>query len=134
MPNTPVTAPQAKISHKPSITGFVLSCVSLAASGIGHLIITAKYTPKGPTTGSAEAEVGHAVATGTTSVLGALFGYPLLVVGIVLAIVSIILVLIRLRKLRAGGLIFSAIAILLAIWSLSIAFGAFDLITAKPVG
>lgn len=126
--NKQTTAAQSTPSHKGSITGFILALVSLAFSAIGHVIITAKYKPTGPTTGSIENEAGHAVATGTTSVLGALFGYPLLVVGILLAFVSIIFLLIRLRKVRVGGLLFSLLAGALAIWSLNIAFDAFDLI------
>lgn len=129
---TPATRPQPKVSHKPSITGVVLALVSFVFSGIGHLFITAKYTPTGPTTGNVENEVGHAVATGTTSVLGALFGYPLLVIGIVLAFLSFIFIAIRLPKVRAAGIIFSFVAVAVAAWSLSIAFNAFDLITAKP--
>lgn len=106
--------------------------MSLISSGIGNLLIRAKYTPTGPTTGSVENEVGHAVATGTTSVLGALLGVPFLVGGIALALVAIIFIILRIRKVRVGGFIFSGIAVALLVWSVSAAISAFDLIKADP--
>lgn len=125
---------QQKVSHKPSITGIVLAILSFASSGIGHLLIHAKYTPTGPTTGSVENEVGHAVATGTTSVLGALLEMPFLVGGIVLAFVSVIFIVLRITKLRIGGYVVSVAAVALVIWSVSIALAAFELIKAHPAG
>ena len=95
-------------------------------------MINAKYTPTGATTGSVENEVGHAVATGTTSVLGALLGMPLLICGIGLGLLSALFVILRLRKVRVSGWAFSIIALLLVAWSISIALGTFELIKAKP--
>ena len=131
MKTTP-TQTKPKVSHKGSITGFVLAVLSLISSGIASLAINAKYTPTGPTTGSVGNEVGHAVGTGTTSVLGAIFGMPFIILGILLALLSIVFIVLRLRKVRIGGLIFSIIAILLVIWSFNIALDALDLIKAKP--
>lgn len=126
--NKSISQTQPKTSHKGSITGFILAVLSLVSSGIANLAINAKYSPTGPTTGSLENEAGHAVATGTTSVLGTLFGLPFLVLGIFLGLLSILFVVLRLRKVHAGGLLFSIIAVLLSVWSLSIAFAAFDVI------
>lgn len=129
---TTSTPSQPQVSHKGSITGFVLAVLSLICSGIANLAIHAKYSPTGPTTGSVDKEVGHAVATGTTSILGAIFGMPFIFFSVLLAIVSVAFIVLRLRKVRIGGLIFSIIAVLLVIWSLNIAFDALDLIKAKP--
>lgn len=130
-PQTKAQAP-AKVSHKGSITGFVLSLISLMFSGLANFLIHMKYTPTGPTTGSVDREVGHAVATGTTTVLGTLLSVPFLVGAIVLAIVAVIFVLVRLRKVKVGGAIFSAISIALSVWSFVIAIGLFDSIKADP--
>ena len=130
---TPAPTPPKKVSHKGSITGFILALVSLTSSGIAHLVINAKYTPTGPTTGSIEAEAGHAVATGTTSVLGAIFGMWFLVGAIVIALLATVFIVVRLPKVKMGGLIFSIIAMAIVAWSLSLAFGGFDLIKADPV-
>lgn len=127
------TQPPKKVSHKASITGFILAVVSLLFAGIAKLVINAEYTPTGPTEGTVEREVGHAIATGTTSILGAIFGVPFLVGAIVLAIASFIFIVLRLRKVRIGGLVFSIIAVLILVWSMSITFEAFDVIKADPV-
>lgn len=129
---TPAAPPKPKVSHKASITGFIMAILSLASSGIAYLMIHAKYTPTGPTTGSVEAEVGHAVATGTTSVLGAIFGLPFLIGGLLFAAIGIIFIVLRLPKVRVGGFIFSAIAVALIVWSVTIALGGFDYIKADP--
>lgn len=120
------------VSHKGSITGFILSLVSLMFSGLAYFLMNMKYTPTGPTTGSIEAEAGHAVATGTTTILGTLLGVPFLVGAIALAIVAVIFVLVRLRKVKVGGAIFSAVAIAISVWSFMIAIGLFDTIKADP--
>lgn len=130
---TPTTTPQPKGNHKASITGIVLAILSLISSGIANLSINAKYSPTGPTTGSVEAETGHAIATGTTSALGAIFGLPFLVGAIGLGLLSLVFIAMRIPKLRAGGFIFSAVAVALVIWSISMALGNFELIKADPV-
>jgi len=126
------TPPRPPISHKPSITGSILALTSLLASGIANLMIHAKYTPTGPTTGSIDREVGHAVATGTTSVLGAIFAVPFMVGAIGLGLLSIVFVVLRLRKVRVMGAVFSVIIIALVVWSISISAGLFELIKADP--
>jgi len=131
-PTAPAPVQEKKTSHKPSITGIILAILSLISSGIANFSINAKYTPTGPTTGSFEAEAGHAVATGTTSVLGALFGLPFLVGAIGLGLLSLVFITIRIPKLRVAGFIFSAIAVALVVWSISMALGNFELIKADP--
>lgn len=132
-PTTPVApVPEKKVSHKPSITGIVLAILSLISSGIANFSIHAKYSPTGPTTGSVEAEVGHAVATGTTSILGALLGVPFLVGALVLGALSLVFLAIRAPKLRVAGIIFSALAVAIVVWSVSMALGNFELIKADP--
>jgi hypothetical protein len=128
-PNKP-SAPSVT-SHKASTTGLVLAILSLISSAIGNAFIRAKYKPTGGNT-TVNEKVGNAVAGGTTHLLGIIFGVPLLIGGITLAIISVIFTLIRLKKVRVGGLILTILIILLAIWSFSIAIGAFDLIRARP--
>ena len=130
---TPPTVQQPKVNHKASITGFIFAVLSLISSGIANFSVYTKYTPTGPTTGSAEAEVGHAVATGTTSALGALLGMPFIIGGLLFGLIAIIFITLRLRRVRVGGFIFSAIAVILVVWSLSIALGALDHISADKV-
>lgn len=125
----PVSPPQPKKSHKGSITGFVLAVVSLSLSAAGSGLIHAKYVPV-PTNGSAEKAVGNVVASGTTTFLTTIFGMPLLVGGIALALLSVLFVILRLRKVRVGGLVFSVFAIVLAVWSFKIATAAFSLLKA----
>ncbi len=120
-------------NHSGSKTGLVLAVVSLVLSAIGSAFVRAKYKPTGPTSGSVNNEVGNAVASGTTKVLGAIFGVPLLVGGIALAILAIVLILIRLRNVRSGGLLFSVLAGVIAVWSFTIATHAFSTIKAKSV-
>ena len=129
---TPVPVQPPKQSHKGSITGFVLAVVALAVSGFGSMLIHAKYKPVGPQTGSANEVVGNAVASGTTKFLGTVFGVPLITLGIVLSILSVLFVIIRLRKVKASGLVFSVVAVLLAVWSFMISIRAFDLIRFHP--
>jgi hypothetical protein len=128
---TPASQP-VKASHKASITGFILALLSLASSGIAHLLIFAQYTPNGPTNGSIDKQVGNAIATGTTTLLGAIFGMGFIVASFVFAFVAVLFILLRLRKVRVAGLLFSIVAILIIVWSISISLGALDVIKAHP--
>jgi len=130
--NQPMATPVKKVSHKPSITGIILALLALLSSGIANFFIHMKYTPTGPTTGSVDREVGHAVATGTTTVLGAIFGVPFMVGAIVLGLIAVVFIVIRLRKVKVAGAILSVIALGLAFWAISISIGLFDLIKAQP--
>lgn len=128
----PAAAPIKKVSHKPSITGIILALLSLISSGIANLFIHMKYTPTGPTTGSVDREVGHAVATGTTTILGTIFGLPFMIGAIFFGLLGIIFIVIRLYKVKTVGAILSVIAILIAVWGIGISIGLFDLIKAHP--
>lgn len=126
----PAASPQ-KTSHKASITGSILAVASLAFAGIANAVVRAEYMPNGPTSGSVDREVGNAIATGTTSALGAIFGMMFIVCAIVLALAALAFIVIRLRKVKLGGWVFSIVAGALAVWSLAISIGAFDVIKAN---
>jgi hypothetical protein len=128
--NNPATAPKA--SHKGSITGFVLALISLFSSGIGHLLVHAKPELASSTNNDINVKVGNAVSTGTTKVVGTVLGVPFSVLGITLAIIAVLFVVLRLRKVRTGGFVFSALTIFIAIWSLKISIAVFELIKAHP--
>lgn len=130
--NNPVAASVKKVSHKPSITGIILALLALLSSGIANFFIHMKYTPTGPTTGSVDREVGHAIATGTTTVLGTIFGLPFMVGAIVLGLAAIVFIVVRLRKVKTAGAVLSVITLGLAAWAVSISIGLFDLIKAQP--
>lgn len=122
-----------KTSHRASIVGITLALFSVALSGIGNLLIVAEpNTQPSPTASEVENQVGQAVADGTLNTLGTLFAVPLLVGAFVVGFVAVVFILLRLRKVRVIGAIFSIIALLLVVWSYSIAINAFDLIKATP--
>lgn len=129
---TTAPAPTKNVSHKGSITGFVLAVLSLLSSAIGHGLIHLKPEQASANTEHVERAVGNAVSTGTTKVLGAVIGVPFLVVGITLAILSVFFVVLRLRKVHTGGFIFSAIVVFMAVWSFKLSIAAFELIKAHP--
>ena len=119
-----------KESHNPSITGIVLAGISLGLSAFGNLLVHAHATKRD--TPTLDQKVGQAVDNGVSHVLGAIFGVPFLVGGITLALISALLLALRLRKIRATGIILTILAVLVIIWSFSIAIGGFDYIRAKP--
>src|SRR5690606_12314624 len=128
------TANPAPLPKKPatgsSKTGAVLSILALIVVSIGAALIHWKYQPEQAATSTAE-KAGEAVASGTWSVLTALFGMPLLVLGIGLALLAICMTVIRLRKARGGGLVFSLVWLFLAGWAIKLAADAFSLISAN---
>jgi hypothetical protein len=130
--NTPPAsaAPVKKNSHNPSVTGIVLAGISLGLSAFGNLLVHAHATKRD--TPTIDQKVGQAVDNGVSHVLGAIFGVPFLVGGITLAIISAILLALRLRKIKATGIVLTILAVLIIIWSFSIAIGGFDYIRAKP--
>lgn len=122
-----------KTSRRASVMGIVLAVLSLVLSGIGNLLIVADpKTAPSPTASDLENQVGQAVADGTMNTLGTLFAVPLLVGGFVLGFFAVLFILWRLRKVRVVGAILSIVAVLLVVWSYSIAINAFDLIKANP--
>ncbi|MFA5003836.1 MAG: hypothetical protein WC498_00990 [Candidatus Saccharimonadales bacterium] len=122
------TTPTAK--PKGSISGFVLAVLSLILSAIGSGLVHAHFNGTKPATTTVE-KAGGAVANGTVHVVSTLVAMPFLVVGFALAVFAVILVVVRLRKkLKAGGLLFSVVSLLLSIWSFGLVIGAFSLIKA----
>lgn len=129
-PNT--QTPQVKqASSGSSKTGAVLSVIALMLSAIGYGLIHADYKTKQPLNGTAE-KVADKAASGTAHVFSSLIGVPFLVVGIVLSILAVIFVVIRLGKVKGGGLLFSVVWILISVWAFRIAIAAFSVIKAHP--
>ena len=120
-----------KPSTGSSKTGAVLSVVSLILSAIGYGLIHADYKTKEPLNGAAE-KAADAAASGTAHVFSSLIGVPFLAFGIFIALIAIIFIVIRLRKTKTGGLVFSIIWILIAFWAIKIAVAAFSVIKAHP--
>lgn len=129
-PNT--QTPQVKqAASGSSKAGAVLSVIALILSAIGYGLIHADYKTKQPLNGTAE-KVADKAASGTAHVFSSLIGVPFLVVGIVLSILAVIFVVIRLGKVKAGGLLFSIVWILISVWAFRIAIAAFSVIKAHP--
>ncbi len=130
------TQNQNIVSKKPSSgsskTGAVLSVIALIFAAIGSALIHSKYKPVEAVTTTAQ-KVDVAVAGGTWHVLATLFGVPLLAIGICLGLLAILVTVVRLRKVKAGGFIFSVLWILLGIWAIKISTAAFKLISAHRV-
>jgi hypothetical protein len=120
-----------KPSTGSSKLGAVLSVLALILSAIGSGLIHADYRSKQPLTNTAE-KVDDAVASGTLHVFSSLLGVPFLVIGIVLGLVAIVFVVLRLRKVKIGGLVFSVIWVVISVWALKVAIAAFNVIKASP--
>jgi hypothetical protein len=127
-PNT--VNPQVKqASTGSSKTGAILSVVALILSAIGYGLIHADYKTKKPLNGAGE-KAADAVASGTAHVYSSLIGVPFLCVGIVLGLIAVLLTLLRIRKVKAAGLVFSVVWILISVWAIKIAIAAFSVIKA----
>lgn len=126
-PNTQVKQPSTGSSK----VGAVLSVVSLILAAIGYGLIHADYSTKEPLNGTAE-KAADKVASGTAHVFSTFIGVPFLAVGIFLSILAVVFIVTRLRKVKAGGLVFSIIWILISVWAFKIAIAAFDVIRAHP--
>lgn len=132
MPTTlaPAQSKPKKVSHLASIIGSILAVISLLLSGFAYALVHLNDGSHAPTDGDINKQVGHAVDTVTTTVLGGLFGGMFSAFAIALAIAAIIFIALRMRKVKLGGLLFSLAAGALAIWSFVISYGVFDLIKA----
>ena len=130
----PDTQTQKVSIKKPSAgsskTGAILSVLALAFSAMASALVHSKYEAEVPVTTASE-KAGEAVASGTWRVLATLFSMPLLVAGIVLGTLAIVLTVIKLRKVKAVGLLFSVLWIILGAWAIKIAVSAFQLISAN---
>lgn len=118
-----------KPSSKPSIAGAVLSILGLILSAIGSALVNSKYKPEQTSTTAAE-KAGEAVASGTWRVLATIFSVPFLVVGIVLGLLAVLFTVLRLKKVKIGGLVLSVFWILISVWAIKIAISAFQVIKA----
>lgn len=126
--NVQAVAPK-KSSANASTIGGILSVLSLASAGIGYALVNAHYAGT-HTAASAAEKVDQAVADGTLHVTGILFSIPFLVGADALAILAMIFILTRLRKVKTGGLIASIILIALSVWSICVVAAAFNHIKA----
>jgi hypothetical protein len=124
-PNTQAKAPSSGSSK----VGAILSIVALIVSAIGYGLVHADYSTKEPLNGTAE-KAADKVASGTAHVYSSLIGVPFLVIGIFLGLLAILFVIIRLRKVKTVGLVFSVVWILLSAWAIKIAIAAFSVIKA----
>lgn len=128
--NTASPASQVKEpSHRASVTGGVLSIISLVLSAIGSGLVHAniKTNASGYDTVT---KATTAAADTTVNATVKLIGVPFLAVGIFLAVLAVIFTVIRISKAKNGGLVFSVIWILVAVWSFKIATAAFSVIKA----
>lgn len=130
-PNTQTTNTQVKTPSKGSSkTGAILSVIALVLAAIGSGLIHADYRTKEPLSTTAE-KAGDAVASGTLHVFSSLIGVPFLAIGIFLGLLAIIFVVLRLRKVQTGGLLFSVLWLALSAWAIKIAIAAFQVISAN---
>lgn len=125
----PPTAPK-KPSTKASITGGILSVLAFISSGIASILVHLDQKSTGATNDIERA--GGAIADGITTALFAILSVPFAVGGIVFAILAIIFTLLRLRKVRIPGLIFSIVFVMLSVWAFTTAVGVFNMVKADP--
>lgn len=127
------TQTQNPVAKKPSTgsskVGAILSILALILAAIGYGLIHADYKTKEPLNGTAE-KAGDVVASGTAHVVSSIIGVPFLVGGICLGLLAILFVIIRLRKVKVGGLLFSVLWVIVAAWAIKIAIAAFSVIKA----
>jgi hypothetical protein len=94
-------------------------------------LIHADYKTRQPLNGTAE-KVADKAASGTAHIFSSLIGVPFLCVGIFLGLLAIVFAIVRLRKVKTGGLVFSVIWVLISIGAIKIAIAAFSVIKAHP--
>ena len=116
-----------KVSHRASITGGVLSIIALASGAIGSGLVHANLHTPATTTAQ---KIDAAVADTTISVFAKLISVPFLVAAICLAGLAIIFTIIRLKKVKAGGLLLSVVWIALSGWALQLSIAAFQILKA----
>ncbi len=128
--NTPQNT--KKPSTKPSITGGVLSIIALASSGIAHFLTHSEdRSTTTVTTAVGTAKDGPIADAAGNAVTGVL-SVPFSVLAIFLALLALIFTVIRLGKVKAGGMVWSVIWILLSVWAISVAIGAIGVLKADP--
>lgn len=131
-PNTTKQTPPKAPSTKPSIAGGVLSILALASAGIAHFLTHSESrTHTTVTTAVGKVDSGPVADIASKSVTGVL-SMPFIVVAVCLGLLAILLTVIRIRKVKAGGLFWSIAWILLSVWSIAIASGAMNTLKANP--
>lgn len=129
----PKTQNQNTAAKKPSTgsskTGAVLSILALILSAMGSALVNSRWKSAEPVTTAGE-KVGEAIGSGTWRVLAVIFSLPLILAGLVLGALAITLTLVRLRKVKAGGLVFSVLWVILGIWAIKLAIAAFQVMKA----
>jgi protein-S-isoprenylcysteine O-methyltransferase Ste14 len=120
--------------HSGSVAGLVLSIFALFSSATGYALIHAKFK-NAPSTATnvvdkAVEKGTTAAANGTGHVVLDLIAVPFLVFGIVLAILAVVLIALRMRKVRVGGLLLSLVGMGLALWGFLLAVNTFNVIKA----
>lgn len=133
--NTQQTPQPAKApSTKPSITGGILSVLALLSSGIANFFAYADAngrTHTEVTTAVGTVDSGPVAHIASRSV-SAIISLPFIVGAVVFALTAIIFTLIRLRKVKATGLVLSVVWIVLSVWAIVVAIGALDTFRATP--
>lgn len=121
-----------KPSTKPSITGGILSILALLSAGIAYFLTHAEdRSHTEVTTAVGKVDSGPVADIASQSVTGIL-SMPFVVVAVVLALGAIVFTVLRLRRVKAGGFIWSVIWVLLSVWAISIASGALNVLKADP--
>lgn len=112
--------------------GGVFSILALIGAGIAHFLThsesrshTTVTTAVGTVSNGPIAQVASKSITGILSL-------PFIVGAICFALLAMLLTVLRLRKVKAGGLFWSIVWILLSIWSISLAAGALSTLKAHP--
>lgn len=121
-----------KPSTRSSITGAVVSLLALASAGIAHFLTHSdSRTTTEVTTAVGTVNSGPVADVASDSISGVL-SMPFIVIAVVLAGLSLLFTVLRLRKVKAVGLVVSVIWIVVAIWAVMIAFGALETLRADP--
>lgn len=131
-PNNQTQSSVKQPSTKPSITGGVLAILALLSSGFAHLILALNSSSKtSPEAAHGAVEkAGVAVSNGSFTALAVVISTPFAFVGVGLGLIALIFTLIRLGKVKAGGLLFSVLWIILAAWAIKAGIDIFSMVKA----
>lgn len=131
-PNTPQQNVPKVPSTRPSIAGGIFSILALMSAGIAHFLTHSEsrtHTTVTTAVGTVDSgPIAHAASKSVTGILS----MPFIVVAILFALLALLFTVIRLRKVKAGGMVWSLIWIGLSIWSFMLASGALNTLKANP--
>lgn len=131
-PNTPTQTTPKQPSTKPSITGGILSILSLISAGIAYFLTHSESRSKTEvTTAVGTVDSGPLAEIASDSVTGIL-SMPFIVVAVVLALLAILFTVLRLHKVKTAGWIMSILWIGLSVWALMAAVNALQVIQYHP--